>query len=63
MDIGLCWYKKETNNKSTYDLMDHLTIDLEIIIALTSITYMVDLDAYELHPGGEKVFHDLINEC
>ena len=24
---------------------------------------IVDLDAYELHPGDEKVFNDFINEC
>ena len=29
---------------------------LEIIIALASMTYIVDLDAYELHLGGEKGF-------
>ena len=31
MGIGICWYKKGTNNKWTYDLMDHLMIDLETI--------------------------------
>jgi hypothetical protein len=46
--------RKETNNKWTYDLMDHLRVDLETIIALASTTYIVDLDAYELHPEMEK---------
>lgn len=27
-------------------------IDFETIIALASMTYIVDLDAYELHPVG-----------
>jgi hypothetical protein len=55
MDIDLCWYQKETKNKWTYDLTDHLKVDLETIyIALASMTYIVDLDAYELHPGDEK---------
>ena len=49
MEIGLCWYKKETNNKWTYDLMDHLMVDLETIIASTFITCIVNLGAYELH--------------
>ena len=32
-------------------------VDLEAIITLTSMTYIVDLDAYELHSK------DFINEC
>ena len=55
INIGLCWYKKGTNNKWTYDLMDNLMVDLE--------TYIVSLDAYELYLGDEKVFYNLINEC
>ena len=43
--------------------MDHWKINLETIIALVSMTYIVDLGAYELHLGNEKVFHDFINEC
>ena len=62
MEIGLCWYKKETNNKWTYNLTDQLMLDLETIIALASMTYIIDLDAYELHPGDEKVFNNFINE-
>ena len=34
--------------------MDHLRVYLETIIALASMTYIVDLDAYELHPGMEE---------
>jgi hypothetical protein len=33
------------------------------IIALASMTYIIDLNAYELHPGDEKVLDDFINEC
>jgi hypothetical protein len=36
---------------------------LETIIALASMSYIVNLDAYELHPGDEKVCNDFINEC
>ena len=37
MEIGLCWYRKGTNNKWTYDLMDPLMVDLETKTALASI--------------------------
>jgi hypothetical protein len=38
--IGLCWYEKGTNNKWTYDLIDHLMINLEtiILVALACMT-------------------------
>ena len=29
-------------------------VDLEMIIGIASMTYTVDLDAYELHSGNEK---------
>ena len=38
---------KRTNNKWTYNLTNHL-------IALVSMTYIADLDAYELHPRTKK---------
>ena len=64
MEIGICWYQKETNNKWTYNLTDHLMVDLDTIIAIAFMKYNVlDLDAYELHPGNEKVFNDFINDC
>jgi hypothetical protein len=63
MEISLCWYEKGTNNKWTSGLTVHLMEDLETIIALASTTYIVDSDAYELHPGNETIFNNLINEC
>ena len=36
---------------------------LETIIALALMNYIVDLDAYELHPRDETLFNDFINEC
>ena len=39
-----------------------LVVDLETIIALASMTYIVDLDGYKLHPGDEKLFNNFINE-
>ena len=38
-------------------------VDLETIIALTSMTCIVDLDAYELHLVDEKKFNDFIKVC
>jgi hypothetical protein len=43
--------------------MDPLMIDLELIIALAFMTYIINLDAYELHPRDERVFNKVINEC
>jgi len=48
--FGLCWYQRGTNKKWTYDVT-HLLEDLETIFILASMTYIVDLDAYELHLG------------
>jgi hypothetical protein len=36
---------------------------LETIIGSSSnMTYIVDMDVYELHPGDEKVLNEFINE-
>ena len=43
--------------------MSHLRVDLETIIALPSMTYIRDLDAYELHPGDEKTINNFSNKC
>jgi hypothetical protein len=32
-------------------------------MGINFLTRTVDLDAYELHQGDEKVFNDLIDEC
>ena len=62
VEIGLCWYQKGANNKWTYDLIDHLMVDLETIIALATMTYIGESNVYELHPGDEKVFNDFADE-
>ena len=36
---------------------------LETIIVIAFMTYIVDLNTCELHPGDEKVFIDFINGC
>ena len=54
MQIGLCWYQKETQqvmNLRSYGSFDGRFRDK---IAIVSLTYIVDLDAYELHPRDEK---------
>jgi hypothetical protein len=38
-------------------------VDLQTIIALAFMTYIVDLDAYECHLGDEEVFNKYIDEC
>ena len=38
----------------------NLMLNLETIMALTFMAYIVGLDAYELHAGDEKVFIDLL---
>ena len=40
--------------------MDHLMVELKTVMALASMTYIVDLDGYELHPENESVFNDFI---
>jgi hypothetical protein len=60
MEIRLCWYQQGTNNKWTYNLIDQLIIDLEIIIALAFMKNIVDLDGYELHLGDEKISTTLL---
>ena len=60
MDIGSYGYLKGTNNKCTYKLTDHLMVNIETIIALASMAYIVDLDATS---GDEQVFNIFIYEC
>lgn len=39
--IGLCWYQKNHGLLWTYDLTNHIMIDLESIIALATIVVVV----------------------
>ena len=63
MKIGLCWYRKGIDNKWTYNLPVHLMAYLETIIAIASMTCIIELHAYELHLGDEKLLNEVINEC
>ena len=38
-------------------------VDLQTIIALAFMTYIIDLDAYELHMRDENIFNNFIIEC
>ena len=62
VEIGLCWYQKGANKKWTYDLIDHLMVELEKIIALAIITNIGESNVYELHKGDENVFNDFADE-
>ena len=46
-----------------FHLMDHLMVGLEAIIALAFMTCIIDLDAYKLHLGDEKVFTEFSSGC
>ena len=59
----LCWYHRGTNNKWTYDLMNHLMVDLETIVGLNFMRCIINLNVYELYPRDEKLFDNFINEC
>ena len=64
MQIGLRWYQKGTNNKRTYNYVDHLMVFLKTIIVLDSMTYIIaNVNAYECHRRDEKVFIDFIDKC
>ena len=44
MEIGLCWYENKNGSMSTYDLTDHIMVELETIIALTTMTYIAKIN-------------------
>ena len=44
----------------TYDLINHLMVELETIIALAIMTCSLETNLYELHPMNERVFTDFI---
>ena len=58
MEIGSCWYQKDHGSLWTYDLIDHIMVDLETITTLATITL------YELPLMDEKMFNDksMINQ-
>ena len=45
----------------TYDLSNHLMVELKTIIALAIKTYIIETYLCELHPMNERLFNDFIN--
>jgi hypothetical protein len=42
MEIRFCWYQDKNVSVWTYDLRDHLMVELDAIIALATMTYIVE---------------------
>ena len=55
--------KKEPTTSGLMILLIILMIDLETIISLAFVTYIITFHAYELHARNEKVFTNFIVEC
>jgi hypothetical protein len=53
---------KTARLKWSYDLTDHIMVELDTIIALANLTYDAETDTYELHPSDEKVFNNFITK-
>ena len=53
MEMRLCWYRNKNGSMWTYDLIDRLMVELETIIALAVMTYIVETNLYELHSMNE----------
>ena len=62
VEVGLCWYQKSAGLKWSYDLTDHIMVELDTVIALANLMYDVETYTYELHPSDEKVFNDFITK-
>jgi hypothetical protein len=60
VEVGLCWYQKSPELKWSYDLTDHVMVELDTAITLASLTYDAEINTYKLHPSDEKVFNDFI---
>ena len=52
--------KKGTNNEWTHNLTNHLMVDLETITRFASMTYIVNIDVYELHPRNGKNLQNIL---
>ena len=59
MKVGLCWYKKGTNNKWTYDDTKHLMKNLET----KYYTRCCRLRCLGVTSGDEKIFNNILDEC
>ena len=50
IELRVCWYQNKNGPMWTYALTYHLMLE-ETIIALASMTYVVELNLYELFNG------------
>ena len=55
----LPWDHRPNAVKWTYDLIDHMMVNLDAIIALGPMTSVLGFDV-ELHPMNEKIFNNLL---
>lgn len=63
-DLGLCGCQMRNGMKWIYDYMDHMMLNVDAIISLASMMYILSLGYYELHLLDEKSFNNfLIAEC
>jgi len=62
VEVGICWYQKFVGLKWSYDLTDHIMVELDTIIVLADLTYDAETDTYKLHPSDEKLFNDFITK-
>ena len=62
MEIGLCWYQNDHELLWTINLTDLIMGDLETLIALATITFVVEQNLCEWHATHEKMFNDFIND-
>ena len=46
----------------TCNITNHVMVDLDIVIALVIMTFMVVINFYKSHSMKEIVFNDFINE-
>jgi hypothetical protein len=44
VEVGLCWYQKSAWLKWSYDLTDHIMVELDAVIALANLTYDAEID-------------------
>ena len=51
-----------TGSMWTYEMMDHLMVESETIIALITMTYTKETNLHELHPMDEQVLNHFIND-
>ena len=63
MEIELYWYQNKYVSVWTYDLIDHLMVEVGTIIAFGyNDLYYYRKKLYELHPMDKHVSNNIIND-